>query len=100
MPGDAGSPKYVYPGLRDQFFKAYTTQSLSHEVHSCSAVHAAVGFVQQISPVALAMALLGDISSHDYNFCLFKLSVAYVTKHDVNMHSHSCLFVCFSTSVM
>ena len=43
MPGDAGSPKYVYPGLQDQFFKAYTTWSLSHKVRSCSAVHCSCG---------------------------------------------------------
>ena len=93
MHGDAGSPEYVYPGLRDQFFMAYTTWSLSHKVRSCSAVHAAVGFVLQISFVALALALLGDILSHDKNFRQLKLSNAYITKFDVNMHSHSCLFV-------
>ena len=93
MPGDAGSPMYVYPGLRDQFFKANTTSSLSHKVRSCSAVHAAVGFVLQISFVALALAFLGDILFHDYNFCQLKLSFAYITKVDVNMHSNSCLFV-------
>ena len=93
MPGDAGSPKYVYPGLQDQFFKAYTTWSLSLKVRSCSAVQAAVGFVLQISFVALALAHLGDISSHYYNFCQLKLSFAYITKVDVNMHSYSCLFV-------
>ena len=71
-------------------FKAYTTWSLSHKVRSCSAVHAAVGFVLQISFVALGLALLGDISSHNYNFCQLKLSFAYITKIGVNMHSHSC----------
>ena len=93
MPGDAGSPTYLYTDLRDQFFKAYSTWSLSHKVRSCSAVHAAVGFVLQISFVELALALLGDISSHDYNFCQLILSFAYITKVDVNMHSHSCLSV-------
>ena len=93
MLGDAGSPKYVYPGLRDQFFKAYTTWSLSHKIRSFSVVHAAVSFGLQISFVALVLALLGDISSHDYNFRQLKLSFAYITKVDINMHSHSCLFV-------
>ena len=54
---------------------------------------AAAGFVLQISFVALALALLGDISSHDYNFCLLKLSFAYITKIGVTVHSHLCLFV-------
>ena len=45
-----------------QFFKAYTTWSLSHEVRSCRAVHAAVGFVLQIIIVALALALPTIIS--------------------------------------
>ena len=64
--------------------------SLSFKVRSCSAMHAAVGFVLQISFVALAQALLGDISFHDCNFCQLKLSFAYITKVGVNMHSHSC----------
>ena len=36
--------------------------------------------------VALALALLGDISFHDYNFCLLTLSFAF-----------EFMFVCFST---
>ena len=69
-----------------------------HKVRSCSAVHAAVGFVLQISFVALALAFLGDMSFHDYNFYQLKLSFAYITKVDVNMHSFAFMLVCSSTS--
>ena len=64
MPGDAALPMYVYLGLQDQFFKAYTCtmKSLSEEVRSCIAVTAAVGFVLHINLVALALALPEDSS--------------------------------------
>ena len=82
MPGDAEPPKYVY-----------SSRHIQRGVYRTRAVHAAVGFVLQISLVALALALPRDITYHDHNFCLLKLSFAYITTFDVNMHSHSCLDV-------
>ena len=82
MPGVAESSKHVYPLWHIQC-----------GVYRTSAVHASVGFMLQISLVALALATQRDITYHDYNFCLLKLSLAYITTFDVNMHSHSCLDV-------
>ena len=56
-------------------------------------MHAAMGFVLLISFVALALALLGDILSHDYNFCQLKLSFVYITKVVlICIRIHACLF--------